>query len=141
MNIDDATAEALSASVLDLLHWDENGLIPVIAQDAQTGRVLMLAWMNPAALQCSAREGVAVYWSRSRQRLWKKGEESGHVQRVRAIRADCDGDALLLLVEQQGGIACHTGRESCFFRELAGQTWQDIDPVLKDPQDIYGHKP
>jgi phosphoribosyl-AMP cyclohydrolase len=136
-----AAAEALSSSVANLLRWDENGLIPVIAQEAKTGRVLMLAWMNHAAFLRSAQEGVAVYWSRSRQRLWKKGEESGHVQRIRAIRVDCDGDALLLLVEQQGGIACHTGRESCFFRELKGQTWQEIDPVLKDPQNIYGHKP
>ncbi|MDR0673240.1 MAG: phosphoribosyl-AMP cyclohydrolase [Zoogloeaceae bacterium] len=140
MTMDDP-ADMLSSSLLDSLRWDENGLIPVIAQEAQTGRVLMLAWMNPAALQRSAREGVAVYWSRSRQRLWKKGEESGHVQRIRAIRADCDGDALLILVEQQGGIACHTGRESCFFRELAGEDWRLIDSVLKDPENIYGHKP
>ncbi|MDR0737203.1 MAG: phosphoribosyl-AMP cyclohydrolase [Zoogloeaceae bacterium] len=140
MTMDDA-AENLPSSVLDILQWDENGLIPVIAQEAGTGRVLMLAWMNHAALQRSAREGVAVYWSRSRQRLWKKGEESGHVQRIRAMRVDCDGDALLLLVEQQGGIACHTGRESCFFRELAGEGWQCIDPILKDPKDIYGPKP
>ncbi|MDR1351440.1 MAG: phosphoribosyl-AMP cyclohydrolase [Zoogloeaceae bacterium] len=146
MTVDHATAQPpiannLSASALSLLKWDENGLIPAIAQDAGTGRVLMLAWMNREALRLSAQEGVAVYWSRSRGRLWKKGEESGHVQRIRAIRIDCDGDALLLLVEQQGGIACHTGRESCFFRELAGEGWRDIDPILKDPQDIYGKKP
>ncbi|MDR2364497.1 MAG: phosphoribosyl-AMP cyclohydrolase [Zoogloeaceae bacterium] len=128
-------------SWIDALQWDENGLIPVIAQDANSGRVLMLAWMNCAALRLSAQEGVATYWSRSRQRLWKKGEESGHVQRIRAIRVDCDGDAVLLIVEQQGGIACHTGRESCFFRELAGEDWQNIDPVLKEPRDIYRPKP
>jgi phosphoribosyl-AMP cyclohydrolase len=132
---------AVSRAWLSALKWDENGLIPVIAQEVRTGRVLMHAWMNCAALLLSVQEGVVVYWSRSRQRLWKKGEKSGHVQRLRAIRVDCDGDALLIAVEQQGGIACHTGRESCFFRELEGEDWREIDPVLKDPQDIYGPKP
>jgi phosphoribosyl-AMP cyclohydrolase len=122
---------------LDALKWDGNGLIPVIVQDAASGRVLMFAWMNREALKASVEGGKAVYWSRSRKRLWKKGEESGHVQHIRAFRADCDGDALLIVVEQEGGIACHTGRESCFFLELDGEHWRPADPVLKDPKDIY----
>jgi phosphoribosyl-AMP cyclohydrolase len=123
---------------LDVLKWDENGLIPVITQDVSSGRVLTLAWMNRESLSETLRRGRAVYWSRSRQRLWEKGEESGHVQKVRTIRADCDGDALLLLVEPVGGIACHTGRESCFFRELREEAWISVDPVLKNPKKIYG---
>ena len=122
---------------LDALAWDENGLIPAIAQDATSGRVVMFAWMNRESLQETVRCGNAVYWSRSRQRLWRKGEESGHFQKIRAIRTDCDGDVLLLTVEQVGGIACHTGRASCFFNELNGERWVPVDPVLKDPKEIY----
>ena len=122
---------------LDALRWDEDGLIPAIAQDAASGRVVMFAWMNRDSLLESVRAGNAVYWSRSRQRLWRKGEESGHVQIIRSIRADCDGDVLLLSIDQLGGIACHTGRESCFFLELQGERWVPVDPVLKDPKEIY----
>ena len=122
---------------LDALKWDEQGLIPAIAQDAKSGRVVMFAWMNRASLQQTVACGRAVYWSRSRQRLWRKGEESGHFQNVVSLRADCDGDVLLLSVEQVGGIACHTGRQSCFFLELQGDRWVAVDPVLKDPQAIY----
>ncbi len=122
---------------LDALKWDGDGMIPAIAQEVSTGRVLMFAWMNRESLQETVRSGEAVYWSRSRQRLWKKGEESGHVQKICAIRTDCDGDVLLLHVEQVGGIACHTGRESCFFNELRGERWVPVDTVLKDPGEIY----
>jgi phosphoribosyl-AMP cyclohydrolase len=125
---------------LDALKWDEAGLIPVITQDAASGRVLTLAWMNREALRETVASGRAVYWSRSRRRLWVKGEESGHFQKIRSIRADCDGDALLLSVEPAGGIACHTGRESCFFRELREERWISADPVLKNPEEIYGKK-
>ena len=120
------------------LRWDAQGLVPVIAQDAASGRVLTLAWMNREALRETASTGRAVYWSRSRQRLWRKGEESGNVQRVVEIRLDCDADVIVLQVEQQGGIACHTGRESCFYRVLQGDGWQVVDPVLKEPSQIYG---
>ena len=123
---------------IDALQWDENGMIPAIAQDAVSGRVLMFAFMNRQAIRATVDSGTAVYWSRSRRRLWRKGEESGHVQRVRAIRTDCDGDVLLLSVDQAGGIACHTGRESCFFYQLDGDFWVAADPVLKEPKDIYG---
>ena len=122
---------------LDALKWDENAMIPAIAQEATSGRVLMFAWMNRESLQETLRCGCAVYWSRSRNRLWRKGEESGHVQRVRSIRTDCDGDVLLLAVEQVGGMACHTGRESCFFLELQEDRWVATDPVIKDPKEIY----
>ena len=122
---------------LDALKWDENGMIPAIAQDASTGRVVMFAWMNRESLQESVATGRVVYWSRSRKRLWRKGEESGHVQKIRSIRADCDGDVLLLSIDQVGGIACLSGRESCFFLELVGDHWVAADPVLKDPKDIY----
>lgn len=126
---------------LDQVVFDENGLIPAIAQDAATGQVLMVAWMNAESLAETAATGRAVYWSRSRQRLWRKGEESGHVQVVHELRLDCDGDVLLLKVDQQGGIACHTGRASCFFRQLEGAgdelAWKTTDPVLKDPELIY----
>lgn len=125
-------------SWLDALKWDEHGLLPAIAQDAASGRILMFAFMNRQSLQETVRGGSAVYWSRSRQRLWRKGEESGHVQHVRAIRTDCDGDVLLLAIEQVGGIACHTGRESCFFYQLEGSAWVAVDPVRKDPKEIYG---
>ena len=122
---------------LDALKWDENGMIPAIAQDATSGRVLMFAWMNRASLEESIKTGNAVYWSRSRRRLWRKGEESGHFQKLRSLRADCDGDVLLLSVDQVGGIACHTGRASCFFLELQEERWVAADPVLKDPKEIY----
>ena len=125
-------------SWLDAVAWDANGLVAAVAQDAASGRVLTVAWMNREALAATAAEGRAVYWSRSRQRLWRKGEESGHVQRIVDIRLDCDADAIVLQVEQVGGIACHTGRVSCFYRRLADGTWETIDPVLKDPKDIYG---
>jgi phosphoribosyl-AMP cyclohydrolase len=124
-------------SWLDQVRWDRDGLVPAIAQDAASGRVLMFAWMNREALRLTQETGSAVYWSRSRQRLWRKGEESGHVQRVREIRLDCDADAVLLQVEQAGGIACHTGRERCFYRRLEGGGWQETDAVLKSPQAIY----
>jgi phosphoribosyl-AMP cyclohydrolase len=122
---------------LDEIAFGADGLVPVIAQDAGTQRVLMVAWANRAAIEETARTGQAVYWSRSRGKLWRKGEESGHRQRVLDLRLDCDGDVLLYVVEQAGGIACHTGRESCFFRSLRGETWQTVDPVLKDPELIY----
>ena len=122
---------------LDALRWGQDGLLPAIAQDAENGRVVMVAWMNRESLEETVRSGNAVYWSRSRQRLWRKGEESGHEQKVRSIRTDCDGDVILLAVKQVGGIACHTGRESCFFLELDGERWVPVDPILKDPRDIY----
>ena len=120
------------------LSWNEQGLVAAIAQDAVTGRVLTVAWMNQEALQQTFERKGAVYWSRSRRKLWRKGEESGNVQRVVEIRLDCDADAVLLRVEQAGGIACHTGRESCFFRKLENGEWVTTDPVLKDPSLIYG---
>jgi phosphoribosyl-AMP cyclohydrolase len=122
------------------VRWDEQGLAPVVAQEAASGRVLTLAWMNREALAKTARTGEAVYWSRSRGKLWRKGEESGHVQRVVEVRLDCDADAILLRVEQMGGIACHTGRASCFFRKLENGRWLSADPVLKDPKLIYAKK-
>lgn len=123
---------------LDELAWDKDGLIPAIAQDAETGDVLMFAWMNREALARTAETGEAVYFSRSRGRLWHKGEESGHTQKIREIRIDCDNDVVLLKIEQVGGIACHTGRRSCFFQKyLADGSWSAVDPVLKDPKDIY----
>jgi len=124
-------------SFLDEVPWGEAGLVPVVTQDSQSGRVLTLAWMNRDALAQTVERGEAVYWSRSRKRLWRKGEESGHVQKVLELRLDCDADALLLKVEQVGGIACHTGRESCFFRRLEDGRWVSTDPVLKDPSLIY----
>lgn len=124
-------------SWLDEIRWDEKGLAPAIAQDARTGRILMVAWMNRESLAQTADKGEAVYWSRSRNKLWHKGEESGHVQKVREIRLDCDEDVIVLQVEQQGGIACHTGRESCFYRVLRNGVWEAVDPVLKDPSEIY----
>jgi phosphoribosyl-AMP cyclohydrolase len=129
----------VSPSFLDAVQWPADGLVAAIAQEASTGKVLTLAWMNREALARTAESGEAHYWSRSRRRLWRKGEESGHVQKVREIRLDCDSDAILLLVEQVGGIACHTGRERCFFQRLEGDRWVSIEPVLKDPQAIYGH--
>ena len=122
---------------LNEVPWDKDGLVPVITQDFSTGRVLTLAWMNREALTLTADKGEAVYWSRSRKKLWRKGEESGHTQKVRELRLDCDSDAILLRVDQVGGIACHTGRESCFFRKLEDGRWVTTDPVLKDPAAIY----
>ena len=122
---------------LDEIKWDSAGLVPAIAQDYKSGRVLMMAWMNREALQLTAREGRAIYWSRSRNKLWRKGEESGHVQKLHEMRLDCDADVIILLVEQVGGIACHTGRESCFYRVFADNAWQAADPILKAPQAIY----
>jgi phosphoribosyl-AMP cyclohydrolase len=124
-------------SWLDDLPWNSDGLIAVVAQDSSSQRVLTVAWMNREALQETVTSQHAVYWSRSRKKLWRKGEESGHVQKVREVRIDCDADAILLKVEQVGGIACHTGRESCFFRKLENGKWVTVDPVLKDPAAIY----
>ena len=124
---------------LDDVQWNADGLVPAVAQDATSGRVLTLAWMNREALERTVRSGEAHYWSRSRQRLWRKGEQSGHVQSVREVRLDCDGDAVLLIVEQAGGIACHTGRERCFFRKLEDGVWRDVEPVHEDPAKIYGN--
>lgn len=122
---------------LDAIQWQSDGLVPAIAQDAQSGRVLMFAYMNRESLALTERTGEAHYWSRSRGRLWRKGEESGHVQKIVSMRLDCDGDVVLLRISQVGGIACHTGRESCFFRELVNDRWQISDPVAKDPRAIY----
>jgi phosphoribosyl-AMP cyclohydrolase len=124
-------------SWLDALKWDDQGLVPAIAQESGSGKLLMMAWMNAEALQLTHETGHAVYWSRSRQRPWHKGEESGHQQQVRSIRIDCDGDVILLEVVQKGGIACHTGRHNCFYRELRDDEWVEILPVLKDPGEIY----
>ncbi|MFO1397980.1 MAG: phosphoribosyl-AMP cyclohydrolase [Burkholderiales bacterium] len=123
---------------LDDVRWNADGLVAAIAQDAASGRVLTLAWMNREALARTAETREAHYWSRSRRKLWRKGEQSGHVQRVQEIRLDCDHDAVLLMVEQVGGIACHTGRERCFFRRLEDGAWHDVEPVRKDPKAIYG---
>lgn len=127
-----------NASWLNNIKWDERGLVPVIAQDFRDGTILMVAWANREALAETARTGKAVYFSRSRQRLWRKGEESGHAQVVHDIRLDCDSDVVLLKVEQKGGIACHTGRRSCFFQQLRDGQWQPVEPVLKNPEEIYG---
>ena len=124
-------------SWLDEVPWNGDGLIAAVAQDAKSGRVLTVAWMNREALKQTAEKGEAVYWSRSRRKLWRKGEQSGHTQKVRELRLDCDADTILLQVEQVGGIACHTGRESCFYRKLEKGSWVTTDPVLKDPADIY----
>jgi phosphoribosyl-AMP cyclohydrolase len=122
---------------LDKVKWDPNGLVPAIAQEAGSGRVLNLAWMNREALAKTAETGEAHYWSRSRQKLWHKGEQSGHVQKVKSVSLDCDEDVILLEVEQRGGIACHTGRHSCFFQKLEAGEWRVAEPVLKDPREIY----
>ena len=122
---------------LNDVKWDDHGLVPAIAQDAASGEVLMFAWMNREALELTAKEGRAIYWSRSRKKLWRKGEESGHVQQVKEIRLDCDNDVVLLKIEQIGGIACHTGRRSCFYQRLENEAWSDVEPVLKDPKEIY----
>ncbi len=126
---------------LDEINWNSDGLVPAIAQDYQSGRVLMMAWMNREALALTASEQRAIYWSRSRGKLWRKGEESGHVQKLHELRLDCDADVIILKVEQLGGIACHTGRESCFYRVLENDAWQIVEPQLKNPQAIYpGHR-
>lgn len=122
---------------LNKVNWSDDGLVPAIAQDAATGRVLMVAWMNREALRLTWQKSEAVYWSRSRRKLWHKGEESGHFQVVKEIRMDCDADVILLQIEQQGGIACHTGRESCFFSRLENGRWTEVDAVLKSPDEIY----
>ncbi len=122
---------------LDAIQWDANGLVPAIAQDAASGEILMVAWMNREALEETARTGRGVYFSRSRNKLWRKGEESGHVQKVREIRTDCDSDVVLLKIEQVGGLACHTGRRSCFFQTLDNDRWVAVEPVLKHPDEIY----
>jgi len=126
------------SSWLDAVTWTTDGLVPAIAQEATTQRVLTLAWMNREALERTAATREAHYWSRSRNRLWRKGESSGHVQRVQEIRLDCDNDAILLVVEQTGGIACHTGRHDCFFQRLEDGAWRVVEPVLKSPKEIYG---
>ena len=124
---------------LDSIHWDADGLVPAIAQDVHTQRILMMAWMNREALQLTVQEGRGIYWSRSRQRLWRKGEESGNVQQLHELRLDCDADVVILQVEQIGGIACHTGRQSCFYRVLKDGQWQTVDAVIKDPKELYEH--
>ena len=132
------TAMTEAGALLKHINWNEQGLIPAIAQDWQTGEVLMLAWMNRDALRLTIDEGRAVYWSRSRQALWRKGETSGHVQQLKELRIDCDADTVLVKVEQVGGIACHTGRRRCFFQRLDDEAWRITDDVLRDPGDIYG---
>jgi len=122
---------------LDEIRYTDEGLVPAIAQDATTGKVLMFAWMNRESLQLTEQEGYSVYWSRSRKKLWRKGEESGHRQKIISLQLDCDEDVLLLKIEQEGGIACHTGRESCFYRQLIEGQWQSVEDVLKNPDDIY----
>ena len=126
---------------LDDINWNSDGLIPAIAQDYQSGRILMLAWMNREALALTVAEQRAIYWSRSRGKLWRKGEDSGHVQKLHELRLDCDADVIILMVEQLGGIACHTGRQSCFYRVYDNASWKIVEPVLKDPAAIYatGH--
>lgn len=124
-------------SYVNEVAWNADGLVPAIAQDHKTGRILMMAWMNAEALTLTINENRAVYWSRSRQKLWRKGEESGHVQNLKEVRLDCDNDVILLQVEQLGGIACHTGRQSCFFRTFENGEWKTTDPVLKDEKEIY----
>ena len=127
----------MSPDWLDEVKWTSDGLVPAIAQDAASGKLLMMAWMNREALAETAATGRAVYYSRSRGKLWRKGEESGHQQIVSELRLDCDNDAILMLVEQKGGIACHTGRESCFYKRYEDGSWQAVEPVLKDPKEIY----
>jgi phosphoribosyl-AMP cyclohydrolase len=131
----------VSDAWLDELVFDADGLIPAVAQETGTGKLLMLAWMNREALAETVRTGRAVYWSRSRKRLWRKGEESGHIQLVKQVRLDCDADVIVLEVEQVGGIACHTGHARCFFRKLENGKWVETDPILKDPGRIYDSKP
>lgn len=128
----------MNSSWLDEVKWTKDGLVNAVAQDAATGELLMVAWMNRESLLKTVESGKAVYWSRSRQKLWQKGEESGHEQIIKDIRLDCDGDVVLLKVEQKGGIACHTGRANCFFRQLQDNAWVEVDPVIKSSEEIYG---
>lgn len=128
----------MSDSWLDQVKWNEDGLVPAIARDVESGQILMMAWMNRQALTETAKNGKAVYWSRSRKKLWRKGEESGHEQQIQDIRLDCDNDVILLSVTQVGGIACHTGRQHCFFQKLEGDQWVTTEPVLKSEEEIYG---
>jgi phosphoribosyl-AMP cyclohydrolase len=132
--------ENIAMNWIDAIHWDANGLVPVIAQEHDTKRILMFAWMNREALQLTNETKQAVYWSRSRKRLWRKGEESGHVQLIHEIRLDCDEDVIMISVEQVGGIACHTGRHNCFFKKLEHNTWLIDQPVIKNPDEIYKHE-
>ena len=127
----------MSNGWLDDIKWTEDGLVPVIAQETGTGKVLMMAWMNQESLALSVKEGRAIYWSRSRNKLWRKGEESGHVQTIKDIRLDCDNDVILMEVEQLGGIACHTGRHNCFYKQLQNDEWVEVESVIKDPDEIY----
>jgi len=127
----------MTTNWLDKIKWTADGLVPAIAQESGTGKVLMLAWMNREALTLTVQEGRAIYWSRSRNKLWRKGEESGHVQLLKDIRLDCDNDVILLEVEQLGGIACHTGRHNCFYQQLHDEEWVAVEPVIKDPKKIY----
>ncbi len=128
----------MTESWLDEIKWTAEGLVPAIAQEAGSGAVLMMAWMNRESLALTVQEGRAIYWSRSRRKLWRKGEESGNVQRLRDLRLDCDNDVVLLTVEQIGGIACHTGRHRCFYRQLRDGVWVEVEPVVKDPAALYG---
>lgn len=128
----------MSQAWLDQIAWTEDGLVPVIAQEASTGDILMFAWMNRDALEKTTQIGEAVYWSRSRGKLWHKGESSGHTQKVLDVRLDCDNDVILIKVEQQGGVACHTGRHSCFYKQWKDGQWQTVEPVIKNPNEIYG---
>ena len=127
----------MSDDWLNQVRWDEKGLIPVIVQEAETSKILMFAWMNREALKATIDKGEATYWSRSKNSLWHKGDQSGHIQKVREVRLDCDQDVILLKVEQEGGIACHTGRHNCFFYKLEANKWMIVEPVIKDPKEIY----
>ncbi len=127
----------MTTNWLDEIKWDSDGLVPAIAQETGTGKILMMAWMNRESLELSVKEGRAIYWSRSRSKLWRKGEESGHVQILKDIRLDCDNDVVLLEVEQIGGIACHTGRHNCFYKQLQNDEWVEVEAVIKDPDEIY----
>ena len=129
--------DTMTDPILDEIRWNEAGLVPAIAQDHDTGVVLMVAWMNREALRTTLDEGRAVYFSRSRQKLWRKGEESGHIQHLKEIRIDCDSDVILMQVEQVGGIACHTGRKHCFYKRHEDGQWHEVEPVIKDQQEIY----
>tara|TARA_R110002167_G_scaffold61034_2_gene172049 strand:- start:5602 stop:6039 length:438 start_codon:yes stop_codon:yes gene_type:complete len=135
--VDQQVIRRMNSNWLDAVKWDDSGLVPAIAQDYQTGRILMMAWMNREALALTVEENRAIYYSRSRQKLWRKGEESGHVQQLHEVRLDCDADVIVLQVKQIGGIACHTGRESCFYQVWQNGEWVAVDPVLKDPKEIY----
>ena len=127
----------MSEPLIDAIHFNQDGLVPAIAQDADSGEILMMAWMNAESIRLSMAENRAIYYSRSRQALWRKGEQSGHIQELKALLLDCDGDTILLKVKQIGDIACHTGRRSCFYQQFDGQSWQTISDVLKDPNTIY----